>query len=81
MTKTIPEIHAFIDAQNVVQATRRLGWDFDLVKLRKYLADKYKVTKAFYFIGYNQEISDSIRPYSKLDLFYNSKKLQIGQET
>lgn len=49
-----PEIHAFIDAQNVVQATRRLGWTFDLVKLRKYLSDKYGVTKAFYFIGFVQ---------------------------
>ena len=58
------EIHAFIDAQNVVQATRRLGWDFDLVKLRKYLSDKHGVTEAFYFIGFvqrNQRLYSAIQ--------------------
>ncbi len=45
-------MHAFIDAQNVFQATQSQGWQLDLNKLRIYLKDKHGVTDAFYFIGY-----------------------------
>ncbi len=50
--KPKPKIHAFIDAQNVFQATQKQGWQLDLKKFRIYLADKHGVTDAFYFIGY-----------------------------
>lgn len=44
--------YAFIDAQNLILGFKDLGWKLDLMKLRRYLDEKYKVTKAFYFIGY-----------------------------
>ncbi len=44
--------HAFIDTQNLICGIERLGWLVDFEKLRRYLADKYRVTKAFLFIGY-----------------------------
>lgn len=55
-------VYTFIDSQNVnlgirntIYKDRKIiykGWKVDFVKLRRYLQDKYNVTKAFIFIGY-----------------------------
>ncbi|MBE0432996.1 NYN domain-containing protein [candidate division WOR-3 bacterium] len=45
----------FIDSQNLNLAIREQGWILDFRKFRKYLRDKYHVTKAFLFIGYVAE--------------------------
>jgi hypothetical protein len=47
--------YAFIDSQNVNLAIRAQGWILDFRTFRRYLADKYRVTKAFLFIGYVPE--------------------------
>ncbi len=63
MNKKRDIIYAFIDAQNLNLGTRndirnRQGkliyerWQLDFKKFRTYLADKFRVTKAFLFIGY-----------------------------
>lgn len=44
--------YAFIDGQNLYSGLKELGWRLDFTRFRKYLSDKYKVKKAFYFIGY-----------------------------
>ncbi len=44
--------YAFIDSQNLNVSVNRLGWRVDFYKFRIYLKDKYKVSKAFLFIGY-----------------------------
>lgn len=44
--------YAFIDSQNLNLGVRSLGWSLDWQRFRVYLKDKYKVTKAFVFIGY-----------------------------
>lgn len=51
MTKN-PNNYAFIDGQNLNLAIRDLGWRLDFKKFRVYLKDKYKVSKAYYFIGF-----------------------------
>ncbi len=54
---------AFIDGQNLNLGIINLGWKLDYSRFRKYLAEKYSVTTAYYFIGYvpgNQPL------YSKL---------------
>jgi uncharacterized LabA/DUF88 family protein len=48
-------IYAFIDSQNLNLAIKTRGWELDFLRLRKYLKDKYKVEKAFLFIGYIAE--------------------------
>jgi len=50
--KTSRNNYAFIDSQNVNLAIRGQGWVLDWGRFRKYLEDKYKVAKAFLFIGY-----------------------------
>jgi hypothetical protein len=56
--------YAFIDSQNVNLSIRDLGWRLDFKRLRKYLEDKYKIAKAFIFIGYvatNQSLYTSLQ--------------------
>lgn len=44
--------YAFIDSQNLNLAIRAQGWMLDFKRFKKYLSDKYQVSKAFLFIGY-----------------------------
>lgn len=43
---------AFIDGQNLNLGIQSLGWKLNYVRFRKYLAEKYSITTAYYFIGY-----------------------------
>jgi len=64
-TRAPPSIYAFIDSQNLnlgtskdIYKNRKLiykGWKLDFKKFRKYLSDKFRVDKAFLFIGYLKE--------------------------
>ena len=45
------EIIAYIDGANLDQGVRGLGWLLDYKRFRIWLADKYKVNKAYIFIG------------------------------
>src|SRR6266566_2600070 len=57
--------YAFIDSQNLNLSVRNdlvrkkkkvyTGWQLDFARLFVYLQAKYKVTKAFIFIGYKEE--------------------------
>lgn len=47
--------YAFIDSQNLNLGIRDQGWRLDYKRFRKYLDDKYDITKAFLFIGYVRE--------------------------
>ena len=54
---------AFIDGQNLNLGIQSLNWKLDFTRFRKYLAEKYSVNTAYYFIGFmpgNQQL------YSKL---------------
>jgi uncharacterized LabA/DUF88 family protein len=47
---------AFIDSQNVYKGTKQdLGWEIDWVRFRAYLQHKYRITKAYLFIGFIPE--------------------------
>ena len=50
--KIISNNYAFIDSQNLNLAIRDQGWILDFKRFRVYLKDKYKVLKAFLFLGY-----------------------------
>lgn len=47
--------YAFIDSQNLHLSIKSLGWSLDNGRFRRYLQEKYAVTKAFIFIGYVAE--------------------------
>ena len=68
--------YAFIDGQNLYQS---LNWQIDYKKFRIYLKDKYKITKAYYFIGFKWDENDL---YEKLQeagfiLVFNIKRKNL----
>jgi len=46
------ENYAFIDSQNLYLSIKTQGWKIDFSKFRIYLKDKFKVEKAYLFMGY-----------------------------
>ncbi len=56
MNQTRPErVFAFIDSQNLNMGVQKFGWKMDWRRFRKFLEEKFGVTKAFMFIGYVPE--------------------------
>lgn len=66
MKNKYPKIYAFIDSQNLNLGTSKdirnknnkliyNGWKLDFKKFRVYLNDKFRVSRAFIFIGYIKE--------------------------
>ncbi len=54
---------AFIDGQNLYMGTAKreqAPWRIDLTRLRVYLEQKYGVAKAYYFLGYVQEMRQEL---------------------
>ncbi len=43
---------AFIDSQNLNLGVKSQGWKLDFARFRIFLRDKYKIKKAFLFIGF-----------------------------
>lgn len=60
--KSKPNVYAFIDSQNLNLGTQRMGWKLDWRRFRRYLEEKYNVTKAYMFIGYMVE-NESLYEY------------------
>lgn len=50
--------YAFIDSQNLNVGVQKFGWKMDWKKFRQFLADKYRVSKAYMFIGYVPEFEN-----------------------
>lgn len=49
--KRIIRTYAFVDASNIIYGTRDEGWKVDFKKLYKYLRERYKCRKIYYFGG------------------------------
>ena len=55
--------YAFIDSQNLHLGIRALGWKLDYRKFKIYLKEKYRVNKAYLFIGFipsNQKLYNGL---------------------
>lgn len=55
--------YAFIDSQNVYLGIKEQGWKLDFAKFRRFLQEKYKVEKAYLFMGY---VGGNQRMYKRL---------------
>jgi len=56
--------YAFIDSQNLNLGIQTLGWKLNYQKFRVYLKEKYRVKKAYLFIGFvplNQKLYDRLQ--------------------
>ena len=85
-------IYAFIDSQNLNFGTSKdifknhklgySGWKLDMQKFRIYLRDKFRVQKAFLFIGYIKELErmyESFRSFGYELIFKTTVKGADGK--
>ncbi len=86
-------IYAFIDSQNLNLGTGKdlfnkngkkiyKGWHLDFKKFRIYLADKFRVSKAFLFIGYikgNEKMYDQLKSFGYELVFKPTTKDGLGK--
>lgn len=87
------KIFAFIDSQNLNLGTSKnifnkkgkriyKGWKLDYRKFRIYLADKFRVQKAFLFIGYikeNEKLYKQLRSFGYELVFKPTTKDGLGK--
>ena len=74
--------YAFIDSNNLNLAIKEQGWNLDHKRFRKYLEDKYGVSKAFLFIGYipdNQPLYTSLQKSGYILVFKPTLLLPDGR--
>lgn len=72
MKKIKENIYVFIDSQNLNLAIREQGWKLDFKRFIKYLEDRYKIKRAFLFIGYvstNQNLYTVLQKYGYILIF------------
>lgn len=82
MIKIKQSNYAFIDSQNLNLAIREQGWILDFHKFRKYLYDKYNITKAFLFIGFvpqNQDLYTNLQKEGYILIFKPTLVLPSGK--
>ena len=71
MGKPLPNF-AFIDSQSIHLGIQALGWKLDWHKFRVYLRDKYRVARAYLFIGYlpqNQRLYTTLQQKGHILVF------------
>lgn len=74
--------YAFIDSQNLNLAIREQNWVLDFKRFRRYLEDKYDVSKAFIFIGFvpqNQDLYTSLQKCGYILIFKPTLQLPNGR--
>jgi uncharacterized LabA/DUF88 family protein len=77
---------AFIDGQNLYMGTNMPPdkWSVDLKRFRIYLDRKYKVVKAYYFLGFiqesNRELYKEIQEAGFILIFRQHTELMIGNK-
>lgn len=79
--------YAFIDGQNLYMNTAKKEldpWRIDLVRLRIYLKEKYKISKAYYFLGCvqekNQELYEEIQNAGFVLIFREHNPAMLGKK-
>jgi uncharacterized LabA/DUF88 family protein len=86
MEKLSEENIAFIDGQNLYKGTTETSpkWTVDLFKFRDYLAKKYHIKRAYYFLGFlnedNQVLYDKIQEAGFIIRFREHSSSMIGKK-
>jgi len=74
--------YAFIDSQNLNLSIQAANWKLDFERFRVYLKEKYKVEKAFLFIGYlegNQDMYTRLQESGYILVFKPTLKYKHGK--
>jgi len=83
VSKKSPIVYAFIDSQNLNLGVRSQGWSLDFSRFRQYLTDKYKVEKAFLFIGYvpgNESLYTDLQHAGYICIFKSTLEHRVGKK-
>lgn len=72
--------YAYIDGNNLNLGIRDLGWLLDYRKLRTYLKDKYKVEKAYIFLGFIPENKNMYIRLIEYGFYLVFKEILIDKE-
>jgi uncharacterized LabA/DUF88 family protein len=78
--KKLQNNYAFIDSQNLNLGINKLGWRLNFKKFRVYLQEKYKISKAYMFLGFlpeNQKMYSSLQSAGYILVF---KPIIISKE-
>jgi uncharacterized LabA/DUF88 family protein len=74
--------YAFIDSRNLNLGIKEQGWVLDFRRFRKYISDRFEITKAFLFIGYvstNQDLYTALQKYGYILIFKPTLFLPHGK--
>lgn len=77
---------AYIDGQNLYMGTTQSepAWFIDFVRFRVYLEKKYKVFKAFYYLGYlideNQDLYEKLQTAGFIVVFREHNSQMLGRK-
>jgi uncharacterized LabA/DUF88 family protein len=81
-TNKASNVYAFIDSTNLHLSISNQGWKLDYRRFRRYLEDKFSVSKAFMFIGYvptNQDLYSALQSNGYILVFKPTLKLPSGK--
>ena len=77
----LPNNYAFIDSQNLNLGVRSQGWVLDFTRFRCFLKDKYRVEKAYLFIGFvpvNQTLYTELQKAGYICIFKPTLEIKEG---
>ncbi len=87
MSEKKDENIAYIDGQNLYMGTAKREshpWRIDLSRFKIYLERKYKITKAYYFLGYvqesNQDLYEQIQNAGFILMFREHNPAMLGKK-
>lgn len=75
------KVYAFIDSQNLNLGVKSQGWKLDWRKFRQYLRNKYRVEKAYLFIGHldgNEALYTSLQESGYILIFKPTLEQKIN---
>ena len=76
-------IYVFIDSQNLNLGIKDQGWKLDFARFHVYLKDKYKIKRAFLFIGYvtgNESLYTSLQQAGYIVIFKPTLAVKKGKK-
>jgi len=74
--------YAFIDSQNLNLGIKSKGWELDWAKFRLLIRNKYRIKKAFLFIGYikrNTRLYEYLQSVGYILIFKNVLEIHKGK--
>ena len=71
---------AFIDNQNLYQGVKELGWRLDWKKFRRYLLEKYQVSRVYLFLGYVKENKKMYEYLERAGFILRFRKISKGND-